>query len=366
LFAEATLPGPIRAGETLGHYRILEKIGSGGMGEVYRAQDEHLDREVAIKVLIPGTLADEHSRRHFRKEALTLSQLNHPNIATIHDFDTQQGVDFLAMEYIPGVTLSEKLATGPLSEKEIITLAIQFAEALSTAHEHGIVHSDLKPGNLRLTGDGRLKILDFGLAKLRFPMKATARTETFSQTQTVAGTLPYMAPEQLLGGQIDYRTDIHAAGAVLYEMATGQCAFSAPQSSQLIATILECQPRPCATLNPNLSPELDRIIGKCLEKEPENRYQSAKEMAIDLRRLQPSLLRGVQPPAARPTWSAKKWMGLSLAALVAVIVWLTTLNTGNWHGRVLGRVRPQPIQSLAVLPLANLSGNPQQEYFADG
>jgi eukaryotic-like serine/threonine-protein kinase len=197
-------------GQTLDHYRIVEKIGSGGMGDVYRAHDEHLEREVAIKVLPPGTLADEHSRKRFRKEALALSKLNHPNVATIHDFDTQQGVDFLVMEYIPGVTLNEKLGGRPLPETKIIALGMQLADGLSAAHEQGVVHRDLKPGNLRLTADGRLKILDFGLAKLRLPASATMTTESLSETRGMAGTLPYMAPEQVLGGEIDARTDIHA------------------------------------------------------------------------------------------------------------------------------------------------------------
>jgi len=156
-------------GQTLGHYRITEKIGSGGMGVVYRANDQHLDREVAIKVLPLGTLPDDSCRRRFRNEALALSKLNHPNIATIHDFDTQQGLDFLVMEYIPGTTLSDRLAEESLPEKLVVTLGTQLAEGLSAAHQHAVVHRDLKPGNLRLTTDGWLKILDFGLAKLRFP-----------------------------------------------------------------------------------------------------------------------------------------------------------------------------------------------------
>ena len=154
-------------GQTLGHYRIIEQIGSGGMGVVYRAHDERLDREIAIKVLRPGTLAGESSRKHFRKEALALSKLNHPNIATIHDFDTERDVDFLVMEYIRGVTLNDKLAEASLPEKQVVALGVQLAEGLSAAHEHAVVHRDLKPGNLRITTDGRVKILDFGLAKLR-------------------------------------------------------------------------------------------------------------------------------------------------------------------------------------------------------
>ena len=348
-------------GQTLGHYRIAEKIGAGGMGEVFRAYDQHLDRDVAIKVLRPGTLGDESARKRFHKEALTLSKLNHPNIATIHDFDTQQGVDFLVMEYIPGITLNDKLANRPLPEKEIINLGTQLAEGLSAAHEHGVVHRDLKPGNLRLTDDGRLKILDFGLAKLRLPVTATAATQSLSETRTIAGTLPYMAPEQLLGGKIDARTDIHAAGSVLYEMATGQPPFAQVEWSELIAAILERPPRPPTTTNPRVSPELERIIGKCLEKEPENRYQSAKELAIDLRRLSPSLpqVKSVVPRALNLRWLIVGAGLLLIGALAAIAVWRHERATQT---PVAQATKP----SAAVLPFKNLSADPENEYFSDG
>ncbi len=353
-------------GKTLGHYQIIAKIGEGGMGVVYKARDEHLQREVAIKVLPAGTLGDEAARKLFRKEALALSKLNHPNIATIHDFDTQQDVDFLVMEYIPGITLSEKLATGPLPEKEVLRLGMQLGEGLAAAHEHGVVHRDLKPSNLRLTGDGRLKILDFGLAKLRRTVTQDATTETFSQAEGIAGTFPYMAPEQLLGGEIDARTDIHAAGCVLYEMATGQRPFADVERSQLLAAILRRSPLPPTALNPRLSPELERIVGKCLEKEPENRYQSAKELAIDLRRLETGVLSAVQPAARPARWSSAKSVGLGLGILASVIVLLIALNVGGWRERVLGRAEAPRIESLAVLPVKNFSGDPAQEFFADG
>ena len=240
---DSRAPGQdLLVGIELGHYRVVEKIGAGGMGEVYRAHDEHLARDVAIKVLPPGTLIDESARKYFRKEALILSQLNHPNIATIYDFDTQQGVDFLAMEYIPGITLSEKVAAGPLPEKEVLRLGVQLAEGLSAAHDHAVIHRDLKPGNLLVTSDGRLKILDFGLARLRLPVTDNAATESLSETRAMAGTVPYMAPEQLLGGEIDARTDIHAAGSVLYEMATGQRPFAEVELPQLIGAILRRMP----------------------------------------------------------------------------------------------------------------------------
>jgi len=314
-------------GLTLGHYRITEKIGAGGMGEVYRARDEHLDREVAIKVLPPGTLTDDHSRKRFHKEAVALSRLNHPNIATVFDFDTQQGIDFLVMEYIPGVSLNEKLAAGPLPEKEVLRLGVQLAEGLSAAHEQGVVHRDLKPGNLRLTGDARLKILDFGLAKLRHAVAESGATESLTETQATAGTVPYMAPEQLLGGEIDARTDIHAAGAVLYEMATGRRPFAEVERLQLVGAILHKTPPLPSTLHSVVSAELDRIIGKCLEKEPENRYQLARELAVDIRRLQSAAL-GVQPAPSRslqrpgerevPSRAGKLWKVLAPTAIVVL------------------------------------------------
>ena len=358
----------LAVGINLGHYRIAEKIGAGGMGEVYRAHDEHLSRDVAIKVLPSGTLSDQSARRHFRNEALALSKLNHPGIATIYDFDTQDGVDFLVMEYIPGIMLSEKLAGRPLTEKEVIALATQLAEALAAAHAEGIVHRDLKPGNLRLTGDGRLKILDFGLAKLGLPVIPGAATESLDQTLAMSGTLPYMAPEQLLGKEADARTDIHAAGAVLYEMATGQRPFGKLERAQLITAILQQAPAPPGQLNPRVSAELERLIGKCLEKEPENRYQSAKELAVDLRRLgTPSSVtaswRVVERPRPRP--GRKLLLGLTgVLVVTAVLLGLNAMN--GWRERLLGKEAGAGIHSLAVLPLVNLSGDPEQEYFADG
>ena len=207
-------------GRTLSHYRILEKIGAGGMGVVYRAHDERLDRDVALKVLPTGLLSDDAARRRFRKEALALSRLNHPNIETVFDFDTQEGVDFLVMEHIPGKTLAEKLAGGPLPEKEVAMLGAQIASALDGAHERGVVHRDLKPGNILVTPKGQAKVLDFGLAMLLRPAGEPSQAETVTQAHGAVGTLPYMAPEQLRGEQVDARSDIYAAGAVLFEMAT--------------------------------------------------------------------------------------------------------------------------------------------------
>ena len=208
-------------GETLGHYRILEKIGAGGMGEVYRARDEHLNRDVAIKVLPAGTLADEHARHRFRKEAEVLAKLNHAHIAAVHDFDTQNGVDFLAMEFVERETLAERLQRGPVPEKELVRVGAQGAEGLAEAHEQGVIHRDLKPGNIKVTPKGQVKILDFGLAKLLRPV-SEATAESLTETQAVAGTLPYMAPEQLRGEPADARSDVYSFGVVLYELAAGR------------------------------------------------------------------------------------------------------------------------------------------------
>jgi tetratricopeptide (TPR) repeat protein len=272
-------------GRTLGHYRVLEEIGSGGMGVVYRAHDERLERDVALKVLPPGTLADDSTRKRFRKEALALSRLSHPNIATVFDFDTQEGTDFLVTELIEGVTLDDKLASGPLPEKEVIPIGLQLADGLGAAHREGVIHRDLKPGNLRLTPEGRLKILDFGLAKRVDPADQATVTQSFSEQRGPAGTLAYMAPEQLRGEKVDTRADLWAAGVVLYELATGRRPFEGLTTTALADEILHAAAPSPQVLQPKLPARLAEVIQKCLEKDPENRYQSAKELLVDLRRL---------------------------------------------------------------------------------
>jgi serine/threonine protein kinase len=209
-------------GQTLGHYRLVEKIGAGGMGVVYRARDERLDRDVAVKVLPAGAFADEEMRTRFRKEALALSRLNHPNVATIHDFNTEGGVDFLAMEYISGATLAEMRPPGGLPEPEIVRLGRQAAEALEAAHDQGLIHRDLKPGNIMVTPKGLVKLLDFGLAKLLRPSGPADKTLTFAASESFSGTLAYMAPEQLEGRPTDQRTDIHALGIVFMSWPRGR------------------------------------------------------------------------------------------------------------------------------------------------
>jgi eukaryotic-like serine/threonine-protein kinase len=263
-------------GQTLGQYRIIEQIGAGGMGVVYRARDERLERDVAVKVLRVATLADEAARKRFRKEALALAKLNHPNIATIFEFSSQNSTDYLVTEYISGLALERKLAAGALSEKEVVGLGIQLTQGLSAAHEHGIVHRDLQPANLRLTSDERLKILDFGLVQLISHASEVGMTVTLTRSQEVTGTLPYMAPEQLRGERAESRTDIWAAGAVLYEMATGHRPFEQKVPSALTDDIIHKPPPPPRRMRSELSPKLEAIILKCLEKEPADRYSSAR------------------------------------------------------------------------------------------
>ena len=357
--------GVLKSGTKLGPYEILVPLGAGGMGEVYRARDTRLERDVAVKVLSPGLLADEAARRRFRNEALALAKLNHANIGGVYEFGRQGDLDFLVMEYVPGATLADRLTQGALPEKEVAALGTQIAAALEEAHEHGVVHRDLKPGNIVVTPKGQVKVLDFGLARLLRPVsQAAAKAEALTETQGLSGTLPYMAPEQLRGEPADARTDIHAAGAVLYEMATGQRPFSQAHGPQLMAAILNEMPRPPRSLNPRVSPGLETVILKALDKEPENRYQSAKELAVDLRRLAAPTLPVVKPAArARKVRRAALVMALAAAFLLAITV---GLNLSGWRQRLLGKAAGPRIQSVAVLPFNNLTGDPAQEYFVEG
>jgi serine/threonine protein kinase/Flp pilus assembly protein TadD len=354
-------------GQTLGHYRIIEKVAAGGMGVVYRAHDEQLERDVALKVLPPGTLSNDASRRQFRKEALALAKLSHPNIETVYEFDTQDGIDFLAMEFVPGNTLAERLAAGALPEKEVVALGMQIAAAMEEAHSRGIVHRDLKPRNIAITERGQAKVLDFGLAKL-LPKVTDVTSDTLTDTQAGAGTLPYMPPEQLQGESVDARTDIYTIGAVLYEMATDRRAFPEELPSRVIDAILHHAPVPPRALNSRISPGLERIILKCLDKDPSRRFQSAKEMLVDLRRLDGASSN--QPVPLQPSDHTRKGAGLfaayAVAGLLALAFLLTGLNVGGWRDRLLGHPRPPQIRSLAVLPFKNLSGDSAQDYFADG
>jgi eukaryotic-like serine/threonine-protein kinase len=293
---------------------------------------------------------------------LLLSKLNHQNIATIHDFATQDGTD---LEYVAGTTLADRLSAGALSEEETARFGEQIASALDEAHEHGIIHRDLKPGNVMITPKGHLKVLDFGVAKLLRPAGDESPTATITQTLHAVGTLPYMAPEQLRGAPVDARADIHALGAILYEMSTGRRPFEAKVSTALAADIQTRPPESPRARNAGLSTELERIILKCLEKEPGNRYQTARELAIDLRRLRtPSA--GAATPGSTPRGAAVRiWLAIG-AAVVVVGGALVAFNMGGVRERLQGGSSTPSIQSLAVLPLRNLSGDAAQDYFSEG
>jgi eukaryotic-like serine/threonine-protein kinase len=345
----------------LGHYRIVEKIGEGGMGEVFRAHDRHLGHDVALKVLPPGT--DPRSRQLFRKEAHALSQLNHPNIVTVLDFDTQDNIDFLVMEYVPGLALDEKLCQGTLREKEILNLGIQLAEGLVAAHAQGVIHRDLKPGNLRLTRDDRLKILDFGLAWSAFRLGPLASTASIDGLSDFSGTLPYMATEQLAGQAVDARTDIYAAGAVLYELYTGHAPFQQKLLTALVEDILHTPPVAPGHLKPGISSQLEGVILKCLEKDPEKRYQSAQEFLQELKEIAAasSPARDVRPSKWRRYYAAALLTCLAIAGLTATFAYYAKQSRNRAQPQ-----NPPSIESLAVLPFSNLSGDPQQDYLADG
>jgi serine/threonine-protein kinase len=345
-------------GQRVARYLILEKIGAGGMGVVYRARDERLERDVALKVLPPGIFRDEAARKRFRKEALALSKLNHPNIATIHDFDSQDGVDFLVMEFITGTTLSHKLRSDGLSEKEVLSLGLQIASALEEAHEHGIVHRDLKPSNIFLTSKNQIKILDFGLAVLLKPEEAADITLSDSDVTGISGTLPYMAPEQLLGKPADTRSDIYSVGTVLFEMATGSRPFEDKLSTALSNDIIYKQPPRPASLRNNLSARLEEIILKCLEKAPGDRYQSAKELVVDLRRLHAPTTGVVHP--VEPRGKVRRWQIVVALAIVLVAIGAYFLVRHRFTGG------DEPIDSLAILPFENAGANPDAEYLSDG
>ena len=280
-----SVPTP-SSGEILGHYELIEQIGAGGMGVVFLAYDKKLQRNVALKVLPAGLLVDDEARRNFRKEALAVGKLTHPNIAMAFDFGEDKGVDYLVTEYVPGQNLDEKLARQPLSLRSVLDLGIQLASGLEAAHRENVIHRDLKPGNIRINPDGQLKILDFGLARLIEPVDEKAETANITTNVGITGTMPYMAPEVLRGEPADARADIWAAGAVLYEMATAKRAFPDRQASLVIDAILHYDPVRPSLINSEVTQPLETVILKALDREPDRRYQSARELKVDLTRIQ--------------------------------------------------------------------------------
>jgi serine/threonine protein kinase/tetratricopeptide (TPR) repeat protein len=357
-------------GQTLGHYLIVEKIGAGGMGEVYRAHDEQLDRDVALKVLPAGLLADEAARKRFRNEALALAKLNHPNIETVHEFGSERDLDFLVMELIHGVPLSKKLSEGPLDEALTRKLGAQLAEAMAAAHSQGVIHRDLKPDNLYITTEGRLKILDFGLAKLFRPETEIDQTQSIDDTHSVSGTLPYMSPEQLRAEAVDARTDIYGAGAVLYEMATSQRPFPENQPTRLIDAILHSSPQRLSAYKSRSSASLETIIFKALEKEPSRRFQSAREL---LAALESGAV--LAAPAPRFKWSI---VGIVATGVILILGVVLGLNLGKSRDRILNRITPgrplshssastMPVRrSVAVFGFKNAAGRADSAWLSTG
>jgi len=340
------LPGP---GDVLGHFRLIEKIGEGGMGVVFRARDERLDRDVAVKVLNERMLSDNSSRARFRQEALTLGRLNHPNVETVYDFHSESGLDYLVIEYVTGQSLDARLREGPLPQAEVADLGLQLAKGLAAAHAQGVVHGDLKPSNLRVTPESVLKILDFGLAKMMASPDAKTVSTTDSDPITgYGGTPPYMSPEQINGAEPNALSDVYAAGVVLYEMATGQRPF--PQHGSLLReAILYVAPAGVREKNREITPALESVILKCLEKDAHKRYQSAHELAVEL-----------ENATGGFSWETAYWrcvFGLKRHRWLAAALAFVVLAAGGWAVRqYLAGQKPSARMSVVVAEFQNRTG----------
>ncbi len=354
-------------GKTVGHYRILEKLGGGGMGVVYEAEDVNLGRRVALKFLPRELARDPQTLERFRREARAASALNHPNICTIHEIAEDGGEQFIVMEMLSGQTLKHRLLAGALPLEQLLENAVQIADALDAAHSEGIVHRDIKPANIFITKRGTAKVLDFGLAKLTGKPEAslgegaTIEANLTSPGSTV-GTIAYMSPEQARGETLDRRSDLFSFGTVLYEMSTGRMAFSGNTSALVFDAILHKAPASPERINPDLPAELEHIINKALEKDPALRYQSAAEMLADLRRLRRDSS-SAQVKAAtdsQPVQRSRKMLfaGVGATALLAILAAVFFIFRGQSEGK--------EISSIAVLPFVNTGNDPNTEYLSDG
>ena len=329
----------LASGTKLGPYEIQSPLGAGGMGEVYRARDTRLDRTVAIKIL-PAHLSDNpEAKQRFDREARAISSLNHPNICTLYDVGHQDGMDYLVMEFLEGETLADRLAKGPLPPEQVLKYGIEICEGLEKAHKTGVIHRDLKPGNIMLTKAGA-KLMDFGLAKaatasappsssLTMTISGPSADQPLTARGTIVGTFQYMSPEQIEGKEADARSDIFALGAVLYEMATGKRAFAGKTQASIVAAILASEPQPISVMQPMAPPALDRVVKVCLAKDPDERFQTAHDLKLQLRWLsEGGSQAGVPAPVAAKRKNRER-------ALVTALVLCTLLAAAGVVGSVL-------------------------------